>query len=251
VVVVDDLGEHRSASLGVALERRGAGAARWSVPGRGPERGRRLPERSSSTAWRKLTPWVRITQSMTDPPAWHAPRQCHRFLAGLTTSEGSSVVVERAAAHQVRPGLLELHPGAATRASQVHLLLQPLDLLVGDTGHMALSRQNGSWDGAPASPHLGCNCVGPNWAVIGASRRSREASSGRCRAASTWGEDRVLRAVPVLSGVRAATSATTRRRPRRAAPWRQPAEGRSFWPWKAAWAATTWGLTRVPMRVST
>ncbi len=28
-------------------------------------------------------------ESMTDPPAWQAPRQCQRFLAGLITSEGS------------------------------------------------------------------------------------------------------------------------------------------------------------------
>lgn len=25
---------------------------------------------------------------MTDPPAWHAPRQCHTFFAGDTSSEG-------------------------------------------------------------------------------------------------------------------------------------------------------------------
>jgi len=26
--------------------------------------------------------------SFIEPPAWHAPRQCHRFVFGLTTSEG-------------------------------------------------------------------------------------------------------------------------------------------------------------------
>jgi hypothetical protein len=50
---------------------------------------------------------------------------------------------------------------------------------------------------------------------------------------------------------RAATSTTTRRRPGRVAPGRQPAEGRSFWPWRASLAATTWGATRVSMRVLT
>src|SRR5277367_1920527 len=29
-----------------------------------------------------------MTQSITVPPAWHAPRQCHRFLAGVITSDG-------------------------------------------------------------------------------------------------------------------------------------------------------------------
>ena len=28
-----------------------------------------------------------MTQSMTVPPAWHAPRQCQRFLLGVTTSD--------------------------------------------------------------------------------------------------------------------------------------------------------------------
>ena len=45
--------------------------------------------RSSSTAWRKDTPSERITQSITEPPVRHAPRQCQRFFAGVTTSDGS------------------------------------------------------------------------------------------------------------------------------------------------------------------
>jgi len=48
-----------------------------------------LPSRSSSTACRKLTPSTRITQSITDPPVEHAPMQCHRFFAGVTTKLGS------------------------------------------------------------------------------------------------------------------------------------------------------------------
>jgi cellulase/cellobiase CelA1 len=43
---------------------------------------------SSSAAWRKETPSALITQSITVPPAWHAPRQCQRFFAGVTTSDG-------------------------------------------------------------------------------------------------------------------------------------------------------------------
>jgi hypothetical protein len=46
------------------------------------------PSRSSSTAWRNDTPSTRITQSITDPPTWHAPKQCHKFFAGLITSDG-------------------------------------------------------------------------------------------------------------------------------------------------------------------
>ena len=30
-----------------------------------------------------------ITQSITVPPAWQAPKQCHRFFFGEITSEGS------------------------------------------------------------------------------------------------------------------------------------------------------------------
>lgn len=44
--------------------------------------------RSNSTACRKLTPWARITQSTTLPQAWQAPRQCHKFFPGETTSDG-------------------------------------------------------------------------------------------------------------------------------------------------------------------
>ena len=47
------------------------------------------PSRSSSTAWRKLTPSVFITQSITEPPSPQAPRQFHRPLLGVTTSDGS------------------------------------------------------------------------------------------------------------------------------------------------------------------
>ena len=47
-----------------------------------------MPSRSSSTACRNDTPSARITQSITDQPAWHAPRQCHKFFSGLITSDG-------------------------------------------------------------------------------------------------------------------------------------------------------------------
>ncbi len=47
------------------------------------------PSRSCSTAWRKLTPRSFITQSI-GPPRAPQPKQCHRFLAGVTTSEAVS-----------------------------------------------------------------------------------------------------------------------------------------------------------------
>jgi len=43
---------------------------------------------NSSTACRNETFCQRITQSITDPPAWHAPKQCHRFDFGLITNDG-------------------------------------------------------------------------------------------------------------------------------------------------------------------
>ena len=99
------------------------------------------PARSNSTAWRKLTPWVRITQSITEPPTWHAPMQCQRFFAGVTTSEGVSSSWNGQHPTRSAPGLLERHPGADHQLGQVHLLLQPLDLLVRDTGHGLLLRK--------------------------------------------------------------------------------------------------------------
>jgi hypothetical protein len=45
--------------------------------------------RSSSTACRKLSPSACITQSITEPPRWQAPRQCQRFFAGVITRLGS------------------------------------------------------------------------------------------------------------------------------------------------------------------
>ncbi len=74
-----------------------------------------MPSRSSSTACRNETPSVRITQSMTLPPVWHSPRQCHRFLAGDTTSEGlrSSWKGHRPA--RSAPALRSSTPRACTR----------------------------------------------------------------------------------------------------------------------------------------
>jgi hypothetical protein len=43
---------------------------------------------NSSTACRNDTPSAFITQWIAEPPAWQAPKQCHRFLAGVITSDG-------------------------------------------------------------------------------------------------------------------------------------------------------------------
>ncbi len=87
--------------------------------GAGPDSGRpACPARRSSTAWRKLTPSERITQSSTEPPAWHAPRQCHRFLAGLTTSDGSRSSWNGQRPTRSEPAFLSSTPEAATRASR-------------------------------------------------------------------------------------------------------------------------------------
>ena len=50
---------------------------------------------------------------------------------------GLPVLVERAAADQVRAGPLQLDPRRRHQGLQGHLLLQPLYLLVGDAGHGA------------------------------------------------------------------------------------------------------------------
>ena len=70
---------------------------------------------SSSTAWRNETPF-RSHHPVDRPAADLAgPKQCHRFFAGVTTREGVAVLVERAAAVQVRAVLLKHHPRASTR----------------------------------------------------------------------------------------------------------------------------------------
>jgi len=54
--------------------------------------------------------------------------------------------MERAAPDQVGSGLLERHPGPDHQLGQVHVLFQPLDLLVRDTGHgLLLLRKNFLW----------------------------------------------------------------------------------------------------------
>ncbi len=51
------------------------------------------------------------------------------------------VLVERAETDQVGTGLAQLDTGSADEAFQGHLCLQPLDLLVGYTGHRLLLRK--------------------------------------------------------------------------------------------------------------
>ena len=76
-----------------------------------------LSARSRSTASRKGMPSNRITQSITDPPAWHAPRQCHRFAFGLITSDGVLSSWNGQQPIRSRPCRLSTIPAASTLAS--------------------------------------------------------------------------------------------------------------------------------------
>ena len=69
------------------------------------------------------------------------PHAVPEALGRRDDERGGVVVVERAAPHQVLAGLLEGHPRAHHQLGQVHLLLQPLDLLVRDAGHGLLLKK--------------------------------------------------------------------------------------------------------------
>ena len=71
--------------------------------------------RSNSTACRNDTPFIRITQSITVPPAWHAPRQCHRFVAGVTASDGVLSSWNGQCPIRFAPVLFNSTPEASTR----------------------------------------------------------------------------------------------------------------------------------------
>ncbi len=124
-----------SSSRSSALTSNGAASLGTDVRfGAGPSLEVRAPLRSSSTAWRKLTPSARITQSITLPPAAHAPMQCHRFLCRRDDQARLPVVVERAQPDQV-PAMTPQHdPACLGQALDRHLGLEPLDLSVGDAG---------------------------------------------------------------------------------------------------------------------
>ena len=63
-------------------------------------------------------------------------------LRGGDDEGGGVVLVEGTAPDQVLPGPLEGDPGSHHQLGQVDLILQPLDHLVGDTGHGASSRDS-------------------------------------------------------------------------------------------------------------
>lgn len=88
LVVEADHSAQQLAVLDRHVERRRQLAHRRRF-GAGPSPEVGAPLRSSSTACRKLTPSARITQSITLPPAAHAPMQCHSFFAGEITRLGS------------------------------------------------------------------------------------------------------------------------------------------------------------------
>ena len=91
--------------------------------------------RSSSTACRKLTRSVRITQSIALPPAWHAPRQCqscfarrHHQLGPWSSWKGHRPITFAPCRRSSTPrGLHQRH--------QIRLPLDPLQLCVRDPRH--------------------------------------------------------------------------------------------------------------------
>src|ERR1035437_3809059 len=68
----------------------------------------------SSTAWRKLTPFLRMTQSI-GPPPMPQPKQCQRFLAGVTTSEAVSSSWKGHLPVKSLPDFFSVMPEASTR----------------------------------------------------------------------------------------------------------------------------------------
>jgi CRISPR-associated endonuclease Cas3-HD len=77
-------------------------------PGTGP--------RSNSTACRKLTPCFLITQSIGPPPALQ-PKQCQRFFAGVTFSDGSRSSWNGHSSARSAPCRASTTPLAATRSA--------------------------------------------------------------------------------------------------------------------------------------
>ena len=80
-----------------------------------------------------------MTQSITEPPVWQAPRQCHRFFFGLTTSEGSWSSWKGQQAEQVRAVPLQLDAAGLDQPLDADLLFEPLDLGIRDARHQKFS----------------------------------------------------------------------------------------------------------------
>ena len=101
----------------------------------------RWSARSNSTAWRKLTPSARITQSITVPPALHAPRQCHRFFSGVITSDGLRSSWNGHSPIRSAPWRVQLDPPRLGQPLHRDFPLQPLDLRLRDSRHLCSFRR--------------------------------------------------------------------------------------------------------------
>jgi hypothetical protein len=132
VVVLDDLGQ-RLGVAGVAANRR----SQASHGGAG--RGRGLP---AHLAFTQQLDGVAEAHALgahdpvdRRPASLAGPQAVPKVLPRAHDKRGLPVVVERAAAHQVRPGLSQLDPRSRDEGTQGDLCLQPLDLLVSNAGH--------------------------------------------------------------------------------------------------------------------
>ena len=67
-----------------------------------------------------------MTQSITVPPVWHAPRQCHRFFFGVMTSDGSWSSWNGQSPIRLAP-CFAVRCRAFGQPLQRYLLLQPFD----------------------------------------------------------------------------------------------------------------------------
>ncbi len=70
---------------------------------------------------------ARITQSITEPPAWPGPEAVPEVLRRRDHERGLVVLVEGTQPEEVRPVALELHATGFGQALHRHLALQPLD----------------------------------------------------------------------------------------------------------------------------
>ena len=88
-----------------------------------------MSPRRSSTACRKLVLSTRITQSITLPPIWQAPRQCQRFVAGVIDKLGSRSSWKGQSPRRFDPCLFSVIPLAVTsRSSEISFFSRSISI---------------------------------------------------------------------------------------------------------------------------
>ncbi len=110
------------------------------------ESGRDDPRAAARPHAGSSRPCARITQSITVPPVWQAPRQCQRFFFGLMTRLGSWSSWNGHSPSRSAPCRLSLTPRASARRSSETSCFSRLDHFIGDAGHPA------SFPAFPAKP---------------------------------------------------------------------------------------------------